>query len=160
MSKSICGRRVLFLAGFTALLLLYTTITHCEENPPSDRRETKSNEDKAELAEEEQEKELHRFMIAKLKASVDILEGLTTENYPLIKHGATKLNQMSTAEKWRYSNDTIYRQFSSEFQRTTQDMIEAANEKNLDKSTLKWMDVTVKCIECHRHVRAMLIVAE
>ncbi len=160
MSKSICGNSVLFLTGFTVLFILNCTTSQSQEKPSSDRQESKPDDVKAEPAEDEQEKDLHHFMIAKLKASIDILEGLTTENYPLIKHGATKLNQMSTAEKWRYSNDTIYRQFSSEFQRTTQDLIEAANEKNLDKSALKWMDVTVKCIECHRHVRAMLIVTD
>ncbi|HCS54346.1 hypothetical protein [uncultured Rubinisphaera sp.] len=154
------SQSALLLAGFMTLFLSYSSPTQSEEKPPSGKRGEKSNEVEAKPKGDEKDKDLHHFMIAKLKASVDILEGLTTENYPLIKDGATKLNQMSTAEKWRYSNDALYRQFSSEFQRTTQDLIEAADEKNLDKSALKWMDVTVKCIECHRHVRAMLIVTD
>jgi len=101
---------------------------------------------------------LQHFMREKLKASTDILEGLTIEDFRLIGDGARRLYKMSTVEKWNYSNDAIYRQFSSEFQRVTQDLIKASDDRSLDRSALKWIDVTMKCIECHRYVREILVV--
>tara|TARA_R100000789_G_scaffold100119_1_gene108819 strand:- start:463 stop:927 length:465 start_codon:yes stop_codon:yes gene_type:complete len=93
------------------------------------------------------------FMRAKLKASSDILEGLSNEDFLLISSGAEKLYKMSTVEKWLYSDDEKYRQYTNEFQRDALALVETAKEGNLDKSTLKWMELTMKCIECHRHIR-------
>ncbi|HBN77831.1 cytochrome c [Rubinisphaera italica] len=98
--------------------------------------------------------ELRRsFMRAKLKASSDILEGLSNEDFLLIGSGAEKLYKMSTVEKWLYSDDEEYRQYTNEFQRDALGLVETAKEGKLDKSTLKWMELTMKCIECHRHIR-------
>lgn len=100
---------------------------------------------------------LREFMRAKLEASNSILEGLVTEDHALIRDGAQKLNEMTTAERWRVQNDAMYRQFSSEFRRTTQDLVKAADDGNLDQAALQWMDATMSCIECHRYVRGMRV---
>lgn len=98
-----------------------------------------------------------QFMRKKLQASTVILEGLALDNMEMVQEGATELNRMSGAEKWRVFNDPMYRQFSAEFQRTAQDLADAAKDGNLDKAALKWMGATMNCIECHRYVRNNLI---
>lgn len=103
------------------------------------------------------DQDLRHFMRVKLEASGKILEGLAVEDYALVKEGATKLHEMSTAEKWRVTNDALYRNFSDEFQRVTRELVEAAGEENLDRAALKWMDATMSCIECHRYVRGIFI---
>jgi hypothetical protein len=64
---------------------------------------------------------------------------------------------MSGAEKVRVHTDPLYRQFSADFQQTTKELVGAANDKNLDRAALKWMDATMGCIECHRYVRTVLM---
>ncbi len=108
----------------------------------------------------ERDKDLSHFMRVKLEASGKILEGLAIEDFSLIVQGARQLNAMSKAEKWRVSNDPIYRQFSGDFQRVTQELVEAAQGDNLDRAALKWMDATMGCIECHRYARGMMIAGE
>lgn len=110
----------------------------------------------AEAAEEAKprDKNLSHFMRLKLDASG---KGLAVEDFSLIKEGAQKLNEMSTAEKWRVTNDSLYRNFSGEFQRVTGELVKAAEEENLDRAALKWMDVTMNCIECHRYARGIMI---
>ena len=102
--------------------------------------------------------ELRTFMRKKLEASNQILEGLAMEDTDLIKQGATVLAEMSHAEKWRISNDVMYKQFSDEFHRNATKLVEAANDKNIDRAALRWMDTTLSCIECHRFVRNELVV--
>lgn len=104
--------------------------------------------------------ELRDFMHKKLEASNKILEGLVMEDTDLIQEGATALSEMSSAEKWRVSNDAMYQQFSKEFQRTAAKLVDAAKEKNLDRAALRWMDTTMSCIECHRFVRNELVVGK
>ncbi|MGD9715237.1 MAG: hypothetical protein AB7V46_24750, partial [Thermomicrobiales bacterium] len=75
------------------------------------------------------------FMRAKLDASSKILEGLTTENYPMIREGAKSLQAMSQAEKWRVTNDPLYRQYSIEFTRVAERLSEKANSRSIDGAT-------------------------
>ena len=100
---------------------------------------------------------LSKFMREKLKFSNNILEGLVTEDYDLMATGAMKLQKMSSAEKWRVSNDAVYRHWSVEFRRITGKLQDQAKKKKLEWATLTWIETTMSCIECHRHVRSMLI---
>ncbi len=97
------------------------------------------------------------FMRQKLEASNQILEGLTTENFALVREGAKTFRQMSAAEKWRLSNDVLYRQYSQEFQQHADRLLEKANAKNLDGAALAWLECTMSCIRCHNHSRKIMI---
>lgn len=97
------------------------------------------------------------FMRMKLEASTKILEGLTTENFQMIRDGAQTLHKMSAAEKWRVSNDVLYRQYSTEFNREAERLLEQANGRNLDGATLAWVECTMSCVRCHKHARAIKI---
>lgn len=103
------------------------------------------------------DEELRTFMRKKLDACNQVLEGLVTEDGPMIAAGAKALNELSHAEKWRVSNDVIYRQFSEEFTRTTKKLQTAAEKENYDDVALKWIDTTLSCVECHKWVRGMRI---
>lgn len=109
-------------------------------------------------AEKPVNQELRAFMRTKLKASNQILEGLALEDTALIEEGAKTLAEMSSVEKWRISKDPMYRQFSTEFTRNANKLVEAAKERNIDRAALRWMDTTMSCIECHRFVRNELVV--
>lgn len=108
-------------------------------------------------AEKAKNAELSVFMRKKLEASNKILEGLCTEDMSLVQEGASALRELSTAEKFRVSNDVMYRQFSTEFQSLTQELIKAAESGNQDRVALKWMDATMSCMDCHRFVRGMRV---
>jgi hypothetical protein len=100
---------------------------------------------------------LAKFMRQKLTASSEVLEGLCTEDFALIEKGAKSLRAMSDAEKWRVSNDAMYRQHSAEFRSGVDKLLKAAKDKKIDSAALAWTKTTLNCIECHRWVKAMLI---
>jgi hypothetical protein len=103
---------------------------------------------------------LEQFMRQKLEACGNILEGLTSEDSDLVLDGAKTLNEMSKAEKWHVKNDVLYRQLSNEFQRTTKGLVDAAQERKFDTAALRWMDTTMKCLECHRFVRGTRVAGD
>jgi len=103
------------------------------------------------------EMELAKFMRKKLEASNQILEGLVTEDTQLIVKGAKTLAEMSAAEKFQVHNDVIYKQCSAEFQKAAKSLVEAAEKENFDGAALKWIDTTMKCIECHKVARGLRI---
>ncbi|MBI1312579.1 hypothetical protein GC176_14900 [bacterium] len=101
---------------------------------------------------------LKEFMQQKLVASNQVLEGLLTEDYKLIEKGGRKFREMGNAEKWRVSNDMMYRTHSEDFQRNVDKLIESASKsESLDRIALAWFDTTLSCIDCHRWVRTVLI---
>ena len=93
------------------------------------------------------------FMRKKLEASNQILEGLVTEDSELVIKGAKVLFEMSSAEKWQVQHNVMYKQYSSDFQQAAKKLVEAAEKENFDGAALKWIDTTMKCMECHKFVR-------
>lgn len=104
---------------------------------------------------DQQELTLRDFMRKKLAASNQVLEGLCTDDMAMVKEGAVALSEISSAERWRVSNDVMYKQFSSEFREIIQQLQRAAESDNPDRVALKWMDATMGCLDCHRFVRGM-----
>ncbi len=93
------------------------------------------------------------FMRAKLIHSQNVLEGLTTEDYDLIEKGAQDLSLASLDSNWQVLQTEDYVRQSAEFRRACDMLRDAAKEKNLDGAALAWMDVTLKCVQCHKYVR-------
>jgi len=91
----------------------------------------------------------------KLEASTQVLEGLTTENFPLISQGAERLKKMSTEERWRVRHDPLYREYSAEFAQHVERLLEKAKAHNIDGATLAWVECTMSCVRCHNHVRGI-----
>ncbi|MBS0201291.1 MAG: hypothetical protein JSS49_00220 [Planctomycetes bacterium] len=99
-------------------------------------------------------------MRRKLDASNQILEGLLTEDTELITKGSASLMEMSGAELWQVRNDVMYKQYSAEFQQSAKKLMEAAKKDNFDSAALRWIDTTLKCIECHKYVRGARIATQ
>lgn len=93
------------------------------------------------------------FMRAKLDAAGDALEGLTSEDFDQIRSGARQLQLMSQRAAWKVLKTPDYLQYSGEFRKAAEQMEEAAAEKNLDKAALAYVQLTLTCVNCHKHVR-------
>lgn len=140
--------RASLLLTCVALIVTLTTLSPATSQEKSSTPKTKDA--KLDL-------DQSKFMRQKLDASSQILEGLCTEDADLIIAGAKVLMEMSTAERWQVNHNAMYRQQSQEFQQAAKKLIEAAEKSNFDAVTLKWIDTTMQCMECHSHVRGMRI---
>jgi hypothetical protein len=94
------------------------------------------------------------FMRAKLVNSKDVLEGLATEKYDLIESGAERMIVMSKAAEWRVGGESTYTQDTLEFVNAAKELIRQAKAKNIEGATLGYLQLTMDCVVCHKHVRA------
>jgi len=94
------------------------------------------------------------FMRMKLDHSGQVLEGLAMEDFEAIARGANALALASQASSWQVLQTEEYARHSGEFRRSCESLRAAARAKNLDGAALAWMEVTMKCIQCHKYVRA------
>ena len=153
MSKT---RRVSLVVGLIGILMAWTMLG-VGPATSQDKSATTKDQQQKKVPDAKRDLEQTTFMRKKLEASSQILEGLTSEDAKLIIKGAKELVEMSAAEKWQVRNDVMYRQFSGEFQRSAQSLLEAAEKENYDAAALKWIDTTMKCLECHKFVRGTRI---
>jgi hypothetical protein len=93
------------------------------------------------------------FMRAKLDHSKDVIEGLAMEDFDAIYRGAHDLALASQASAWEVLLTEEYARQSAEFRRSCESLRKAARDENLDAASLAWMDVTMKCVQCHKYVR-------
>jgi hypothetical protein len=124
-----------------------------ESKPKADAKAPRKADETATPA----RKGLSIFMRMKLDASQKILAGLALEDFELIQEGADKLEEMSSAEKWRVSNDPFFREHSADFQKIAKRLSKNAKDGKLEGSALTWLEATMQCIECHKWTRANLI---
>ena len=96
---------------------------------------------------------LHRFMWQKMQASNLILEGLCTDDLKTVASGTQTLLKMPSEAWWRVSNDMMYRRFSTEFVQAVEELQKEAEENDIDRASMAWVNVTMKCLKCHKWVR-------
>ncbi|MFN0020205.1 MAG: hypothetical protein ACKVP0_18240 [Pirellulaceae bacterium] len=93
------------------------------------------------------------FMQAKLKHSQQVLKGLAIEDFDLIAKNSQAMSLLCEDELWMVLQTPEYRARSAEFQRSVEAVTEAAKKKNLEAAALGYVDVTLKCVNCHKYVR-------
>jgi hypothetical protein len=96
---------------------------------------------------------LKPIMQRKLDHSKAILEGLALEDYEAIAKNAQALSLLSLESTWNVVSTQEYLQHSQDFRRAIKQIIEAAHEKNVDQATLGYVDLTMRCVACHKYLR-------
>jgi hypothetical protein len=93
------------------------------------------------------------FMRLKLEHSQKLLEGVVLEDFAAIKQHSQKLAALSLDENWQILQTREYRDFTQDFQQIAGRLSKAADEKNLDGAALGYVQMTLVCVNCHKHVR-------
>lgn len=99
------------------------------------------------------ENKLRKFMRPKLEHAKQVLEGLALEDFDAIVQGAQQLSLLSREASWDVLQTPQYQLHSTDFRRAADALTEAAREKNLDGATLAFMQVTQRCVDCHKYMR-------
>lgn len=94
-----------------------------------------------------------KLMRKKLEHSQKVLEAVVLNDFASVIKNSEELIAISKLAEWKSINTAKYEVFSNEFRRTAQTMIDEAKNKNLDGVTLAYVDLTLNCVKCHKHVR-------
>jgi len=103
--------------------------------------------------EAQQPKQLEKLMVAKLKNSQALLEGLAMKDFAKISRSAEELVQLSKTAEWFVLKTPRYALHSDEFRRSAETVIQKARDKNLDGAALAYFDMTMTCLRCHQYMR-------
>ncbi|WP_425615172.1 hypothetical protein NA78x_005072 [Anatilimnocola sp. NA78] len=102
---------------------------------------------------DENEPAISKFMRAKLEHSQKLIESLALEDYEKMAKSAQEMSLLTRAEQWQLLQTPDYLYESDSFRRAADELTEAAKAKNLDRAALAYVDMTLKCVKCHKLVR-------
>lgn len=98
-------------------------------------------------------------MKAKLESSQKVLEGIATENFVTVSTHAQRLVALSQVAGWQARQTPEYKQYTAEFRRHAEALQKAARSENVDAASVAWFQLTISCVNCHRHIRGMRTVS-
>ena len=94
------------------------------------------------------------WMTQKLEVSKELLAALSVEDYDAIAEQAVKMKRLSRLEELARRDHTgEYGRELRLFQRTVDMLALEAKEEYLDGATLAFTQMTLSCVNCHRHLR-------
>lgn len=100
--------------------------------------------------------DLKPVMQRKLDYSKSLLEGLATEDLEEVARNAQALSLLSTESAWNVMVTDEYLRQSNAFRRSLEAVREGAKEGNVDRAALGYVEMTIRCVECHKYVRKTL----
>jgi hypothetical protein len=98
-------------------------------------------------------KEVEALMKKKLAAAQKVLAGIALADFDAIAKQGNELLQISKKAEWKVLDTPLYTMYSNQFQNNVEEMIKNAKKKNVDATALSYVEVTLTCVKCHKHVR-------
>ena len=100
------------------------------------------------------DKKTDELMKRKLDSAQKVLEAVALNDFDKIAKHAEELIVISHQAEWKALMKTPeYELNSADFRRHAQDLVKSAKAKNLDGAALAYVELTMSCVRCHKHVR-------
>jgi hypothetical protein len=98
-------------------------------------------------------KKSQALMKRKLEQAQKVLAGIALNDFEVIGKHAEELIAISKEAEWMVLKTPKYEIYSNDFRRIADSLVKNAKDRNLDAATLSYVDMTLTCVKCHKHVR-------
>jgi hypothetical protein len=95
---------------------------------------------------------MKQVMRAKLDHSQRILEAVVTSDWPLLDRESRAMASIVRDPAWSSLAMPEYGRHSEAFLRATDDLMEAARLRDLERASLGFISLTTSCVNCHRYL--------
>jgi len=93
------------------------------------------------------------LMKRKLVQAQKVLEGVAVNDPDMVVRHAEELIEISKEAQWKVLKTPLYEIYSSDFRKNAEELIKNAKKKNIDATALSYVELTLTCVKCHKHVR-------
>jgi hypothetical protein len=94
------------------------------------------------------------WMTKKLEYSQNILAGIATADFDKIIANAQSMRNLSKVEGFVRTQTPGYRAQLHIFEESADEIIRQAKKDNVDGAALAFAQLTISCVNCHKHLRA------
>lgn len=103
---------------------------------------------------------LGNVMREKLMHSQRILGAIMTSDYATLERESAALVRATESPAWSVLKTPEYRRQSEAFLRASDDLVQAAKQRDLDAAAMNYVSLTLTCFQCHRYVKDARIATE
>lgn len=93
------------------------------------------------------------LMKRKLGESQKVLAGIALHDFDQVANHAEELLLISQQAEWNVLKTPQYEMYSNEFRDIARGLVGQAKKKNVDACALSYVELTLSCVKCHKHVR-------
>ncbi|HEY7700068.1 MAG TPA: hypothetical protein VIE88_16705 [Vicinamibacteria bacterium] len=104
---------------------------------------------------EREAKPSQEIMWKKLDLSHGALDAIALEDFEALEAYASDLVALSVAGELNISNEESYKPESREFREAALALGKAAHERKIEAAALAYVDLTLRCMSCHRSLGAL-----
>ena len=94
------------------------------------------------------------LMKAKAGYAHKLLDAVVLGNFEAVQDQAFRLKAVSETAEWSATKSPWYVRESDGFIRATEQLYEAAKQKDADATSLAFVDLTLRCVKCHQGLRS------
>jgi cytochrome c556 len=98
---------------------------------------------------------LPKVMQVKLDHAQAVLKALAMEDFTALEREANRLGDLTKQAEWGVLKTPEYARHSQAFLRATESLAASARAGDLNGATLDYATMTVRCVQCHRHVKGV-----
>jgi hypothetical protein len=99
-----------------------------------------------------QSAQIRDLMKVKLEHSQQILAAVATSDWINLERHSAALLLVVQNPAWTTLTTPEYVRYSAAFLGATQDLVEAAKQRDLETASMAYVSLTLSCVQCHRHV--------
>ncbi len=92
-------------------------------------------------------------MQQKLESCQKLLEALSLNDLPKAADCAQDLIILSQKAEWKVVATPRYKELSNEFRAAAEQVVNQSRAKNADGAALGYLDISMLCFKCHKHMR-------
>jgi hypothetical protein len=93
------------------------------------------------------------WMKKKFEYAEKVLEGIAKADFPEIEANARSMSALSSIEEFVRGRDETYAHHFKAFDHATKALMRHSQDENLDGAALAYMELTLSCVNCHKHLR-------
>ena len=96
---------------------------------------------------------LGELMREKLDYAQALLGAVVLGNHAEVERAAGELVRLSEASTWSPLQTPQYLHHAANFREAARSLAEEARARDIDGVSLAYMEMTLSCVQCHKHVR-------
>lgn len=93
------------------------------------------------------------FMKLKLVPAKNLLESIAKSDFDSIQQNSERMRKLLLDENWMVHQTQLYRDHSKQFSKSLDLLHRAAKEHDIDTCLVAYMQMTMKCVQCHESIR-------
>ncbi len=101
---------------------------------------------------------LNALMQRKLVNAQKVLAAVTMNDFKAVRRHAEELIDISREAEFKVIKTPRYEILAEDFRRSTGDLVQAAKDRNSDAASLAYVQMSLSCFKCHKHIREVRMV--